>query len=228
MQRGKARGKGVGSLEEESWEYPTGEALTESYPKRLRIELLGGLLGFTDWVRVARAPGGGRRKSRGKRGPPPAPNSPARVPVPTPTRVWLPPDPKSAPAVARPNSVISPRTLGRSNRSSPAKCRSCSKGGARVGPAGAAALAISVDGLRPTDKSRHSSCQCRTAAATLLPGVAGPGSFPATTRPIQPQPRLLQPGHLPSRTLLPRLEAQLQTSGPVGVVSYSSFIYLIG
>ena len=84
MQRGKARGKGVGSLEEESWEYPTGEALTESYPKRLRIELLGGLLGFTDWVRVARAPGGGRRKSRGKRGPlrppTPLPGSPSPPP----------------------------------------------------------------------------------------------------------------------------------------------------
>lgn len=43
---GRERGRYTGR--DEKYKSPTGEALTESPPKRLRIKLLGGLSGFAD------------------------------------------------------------------------------------------------------------------------------------------------------------------------------------
>lgn len=161
---------------------------------------------------TARRPGGGTSKSTSKPShplPPPPPPEPPPPPAPQPASSRT----KPAPAVARLNGVSSPRTPGRSNRSSTAKCRICSKGGAGVGTAavGAAALAISVARLEPPDKSGHGSCQGRNAVGALLPGVTDPGSFPTTTRPAPPQSTRHTPSDSPRRGLafLP-----LRRSGP--------------
>lgn len=168
--------KGSSFLGEERWESLTGEALTESSPKRLPIELLGGLPGFADWVGVECGPGGGKKKRRSKqshlRSPPPQPG-----PRPHRRQSTHSSPPKPAPTVVGPNCVSSPRTSSKSNRSSPAKCCSCSNGGARGATAatGAAALAISVERLGPVEKSRHSRSRSRTAGTASLPGVTDPG-----------------------------------------------------
>lgn len=184
------------------WE-KTGQALTESSPKRLPIELLGGLPGFADWVCVACGPPGGKRKaevSGDTSGPPPPPPGSPPHSLPSSRR-------KAAPAVARPNSVRSPRTPGKSNRSSPAKSRSCSKGGVRVeiAAAGAPAPAISADRLGPADKRRHSSDQrhsdsCSTSGRHR-PGLVSGNNLPRPSGPATPPPSPEAGSRL---TLLPR------------------------
>lgn len=57
-ERGLDAGRGDGSL-------LNTRGLTESSPKCLPIELLGGLPGFAHWVSVAYGPRGGKRQSRG-------------------------------------------------------------------------------------------------------------------------------------------------------------------
>lgn len=114
-------------------------------------------------------PGGGKRKRSKQshlRSPPPQPAPRPRRRQSTPSS-----PPKPAPTVVGPNCVSSPRTSSKSNRSSPAKCCSCSKGGARgaTEATGVAALAISVERLGPAEKSRN--CRSRTAATASLPGV---------------------------------------------------------
>lgn len=126
-----------------------------------------------------------------------------------------------APEVARPNCVSSPRTPDKSNRSSPAKCWSCSKGGAKAetAVAGVAAPAISVDHRGPADESRPSSCGRRIGRRSTS-GNHRPG-FASGNNPPRPEARPRLP---PSS----RLQAQPQTHCLVRVMAYSSFIYLIG
>lgn len=189
--------------------------LTESSPKCLPIELLGGLPGFAHWVSVAYGPRGGKRQVEVsgaphflRPGPPPL-LQPALFPK------------VVAPEVARPNCVSSPRTPDKSNRSSPAKCWSCSKGGAKpeAAAAGVAALAIAVDHLGPADKSRPSSCGRRSGRRSTS-GSHRPG-FVSGNNPPRPEARPRLP---PSS----RLRAQAQTQSLVRSMAYSSFIYLIG
>lgn len=160
-------------------------------------------------------------------GPPPPPPAPPPPPPSLPS-----PRSKAAPAVTRPHGVSSPRTPAKSNRSSPAKSRSCSKGGVRVETtaAGEPELAMSADSLGPADKRLRSRCQrqsgsCSTSGRRRLGLVSG--NYPPRPRDPATPPPPQRPGRALPPTPSPGVKVRRLTQGPVRVLSYSSFIYLI-